>query len=253
MNLVTIVGIIFGVLAPIGIAVAGMLYAWQTKTEIEKLKKENERLKMELLTARGSHGYTEPRDISADKHLMKLALAYKGAAEVRIIGINSLGVIHQAREDIKELLEANKSVKFLLLNPRSGEFIQRIKDVECIYKGGYENSESHKRRLLAEWNATIMGLRNIAENTKSKSLLKVKVRNEKPTYAFSAIISDKEEECIALINEYPPEGRGTRGKQFLCRKSVPSEKYTYKQYMTMYETSWDNAETISIEDERWIM
>jgi len=215
------------------------------ESQNKDLKRENERLIMEK-----TKSINEPRDITADKYLIRLARDYKGINEVRIIGINSLGVVHQAREDIIDLLKTGKSVKFLLLNPTSDEFIRRIKDVECKPD---EDFESHKQRLIAEWNATVMILRSITRNIKNKNLLKVKVRSEKPTYAFSATVSQKEEECFAWINEYPPEGRGTRGKQFLCRKSEPAEKLTYKKYMDMYETSWNRVESISIDDERWIL
>jgi len=227
----------------IGVSLIG--YTWQIKTQNEDLKRENERLKMEKTKA-----INEPRDISADKHLIRLAKDYKGVSEVRVIGINSLGVVHQAREDIMELLNSGKTIKFLLLDPKSEEFINRIKEVECK---PHEDFESHKQSLVAEWNATIMILRSITRNIKNKNLLEVRVRNEKPSYAFSATISQKEEECFAWINEYPPEGRGTRGKQFLCKKSIPAEKLTYETYIAMYETSWNKATPISIDDEEWIL
>jgi len=227
----------------IGIVIACVFYVWQTKNQIESLTRENEKLKIEVLISRD---YNEPRDITADRHLIRLARGYKGINEVRVIGINSLGVVHQAREDIIELLKSGKSVKFLLLNPTSDEFINRIKEVECKPD---EDFESHKQRLIAEWNSTVMILRSVVGNIKNKNLLLVKVRREKPTYAFSATVSRKKEECFAWINEYPSEGRGTRGKQFLCRKSVPAERYTYEKYMGMFETSWNNADSISIDGE----
>lgn len=169
------------------------------------------------------------------------------------MGINSLGVVHQAREDIKELLEAGKLVKLLLLNPKSEEFTQRIKEVECKYKNTYEDFESHKQRLEAEWNSTIMILRSIAKNTTNKNLLEVRVRSERPTHAFSATVSEKEEECRVRVNIYPPEDRGTRGEQFLYEKSVHKNKKSYEDHMAWFETSWKKAEAISIGDEKWIL
>jgi len=51
-------------------------------------------------------------------------------------------------------------------------------------------------------------VKNIRNN---RDLLEVRLRVEKPTYAFTATISKKNEECFALINEYPDKGRGIRG------------------------------------------
>ena len=99
-----------------------------------------------------AHPFTVPREITNDKQLIQLAKDWKGVTEVRIIGINALGPVHQAREDIKELLKNRKRVKILLLNPYSKEFLQRVRDVEC--KGADEDYESHRKRLIAEWNAT---------------------------------------------------------------------------------------------------
>jgi len=232
-----------GIVFTIGITC--IVYALGIKSQNEDLSRENQRLKIEK-----TNDINEPRDITADKYLIQLAQNYKELQEVRVIGINSLGVVHQAREDIKKLLEADKPIKFLLLNPHSDEFVKRVKDVEC--EPG-EDFEKHKLRLIAEWNATVRILQSIRGIIKNKSLLEVRVRSEKPTHAFSATVSQKEEECFARINEYPPKGRGTRGKQFLCKKSLPAQKGTYEKYMDMYQKSWDNAEPISIDNEMWIL
>ena len=90
----------------------------------------------------------------------------------------------------------------------------------------------------------IVFLYNIVKNILYKDLLEVKLRNEKPEYAFTATISDNDEECFALINEYPERGRGTRGKQYRCCKSLPSEKETYESYLHKFEKSWTNAKTL---------
>lgn len=188
----------------------------------------------------------KPRRIIGDVRVIRFARDHKEVTEIRIIGINSLGVFFQSREDIGELIKAGKLVKILLLDPKSNEFIQRIKEVECKYKGNVEDFESHRRRLIAEWNASIMILRNIATNFKNKKLLQVRVRREKPTYALTATVSQIDNNCFASINEYPEKGRGMTGTQFLCKKSSPSEKYTYEKHMAMYQKSWNSAEPVSI-------
>jgi len=228
-----------------GSGIAFIIYGLQTKAKNETLKKENELIKRE----RTIH-LNKPRDITADKYLIHLAQDYKHLEELRIIGINSLGVIHQAREDIMHLLKKGKTVKLLLLNPISDEFINRIRNVECRPN---QDFESHYQRLKAEWNATIMILRNIRRNINKKNLLKIKVRNENPSFAFTATVSKEGEECIAYINEYPLEGRGTRGEQYSCRKSNPSEKLTYESKMHEFNDLWMKANTISIDDEKWIL
>jgi len=57
-------------------------------------------------------------------------------------------------------------------------------------------------------------------------------------------VSEKEEECFALINEYPDEGRGTRGRQYRSLKSLPDEKHTYEKYISMFEASWTKAKPL---------
>jgi len=101
-----------------------------------------------------AYPFTEPREITNDRQLIWSAKNWESVTEVRIIGINVLETVHQAHEDIKELLENRKRVKILLQNPYSKEFLQRVRDIECKYKGANEDYESHKERLLAEWNAT---------------------------------------------------------------------------------------------------
>lgn len=241
------IGTVLGLLGILGTLV---VYVWQTKYELQKISRENEKLKMQLQSKRG---YAEPRDITSDKTLIRRAGDAKQVTEVRVLGINSLGVVHQAREDIKEILDKGRKIKFLFLNPRSDEFIQRIREVECKYKGASEDFESHYRRMMTEWNATFTSLRNIAQNSKHGNLLEVRVRKERPTHAFTATISLSEQECFAFINLYPPEGRGTRGKQFLCRKYDPAETLTYDHYMRKYDECWNNADPISFADNDWIL
>lgn len=70
------------------------------------------------------------------------------------------------------------------------------------------------------------------------------MRDEKPAYAFTATISEKDKECFALINEYPDKGRGTRGTQYRCCKAIPSESDTYENYLRDFEESWTKAKTL---------
>jgi len=241
--------------AVLGIAatllIASIFFLWQVKQE---------RLANEIMLKRDhdlreltSRQYNEPRDINADRDLIQVASKYEGITEVRVMGINSLGVIHQAREDIIKLLKAGKSIKFLLLNPLSDEFNNRINDFECVYDGVKRDFQKHRHRLIAEWNSSVMILRSILSDINRDVSLEIRVRKEKPEFAMSATIGKNELDCFSLINEYPSEGRGTRGKQYLSRKYIPSEKRTYEEFLVNFEESWNNAEPISIADNKWIL
>lgn len=241
------IGTLLGILGIIG---TGVVYIWQTKYELQNISRENERMKIQL---QGQPGCVESRDITSDRKLIRWAVDAKQVNEVRALGTNSLGVIHQAREDIKELLDKGRKIKFLLLDPRSDEFTQRIREVECRYKGTTEDFHSHLSRLIAEWNAIFAILRNISQNSNHSVLLEIRVRKERPTHSFTAVISPSQQECFAFINLYPLEGRGPRGKQFLCRKYEAAESLTFDTYMKIYDESWNNATPVSLTDDSWIL
>lgn len=203
--------------------------------------------------------YIRHRNFSNDKTLIEDALTYDGDPEVRIIGINSLGLVHQAGEDIKELLKKGIQVKILLLDPTSVEYLDRIKHFECMYKGALENEDSHKNRLNSEWNASMAILRCIRENVSDdqKKCLAIKVRREKPRFAFTAVLCDDPDNSKLYVNEYPIEGRGVRGIQYLVNNTVSAEKCAFKHYMAEFDHKWDKAIVImdgkTDLDKKWIL
>jgi len=241
LNLITLYSFIIGILS---FALGCLFFVWKMKKENTELREQIKIKKMNSIDAKPP---VQPRNVTNDMQLIRLARDLKSVTKIRIIGINSLGPIHQVREDIKELLEANKSVEILLLNPYSEEFEKRVRDVECKYKRKKEDYESHRQRLLAEYNATIAILLSIVKNISNKKLLQVKLRTEKPTFAFTATISENPEDSIALINIYPDVGRGTRGKQFRVHKAELSEERTYQDYINKFEEGWRDAKTLILD------
>jgi len=186
------------------------------------------------------------RKITNDKDLIAYAKDNDDVTEIKILGINALGPIHRGREEIKGCLEKGKKVKILLLNPYSYTFIDRIRKVECNSKTGLEDYDSHLERLMAEWNASLYNLKNIEKNVHDiniKNLLQVKMREDSPTFAFTAVVT-KNNQGIILLNKYPDKGRGIEGSQGMSCEIFPHHKYDYESSMNYFDEIWNKAKPI---------
>jgi len=233
------IGLIIGIVSLIFTVFFGWNYAKHIplKTENENLKEQIKKLTSEIqkekrktIQANIKSDLPEKyRDINNDKDLIAYAKNNTDVTEVKILGINALGPVHRAREEIKGCLENGKQVRILLLNPYSDNFINRIREVECKSYLDIEDYSSHLERLMAEWYATIYNLKNIEKNVHDiniKKLLQVKMRDETPKYAFTAITT-KNSQGIALLNVYPDTGRGIEGRQSMACEILPHHKYDY--------------------------
>lgn len=215
----------------------------ELKGQVNELKEELKKEKRKTIKADLPENY---RDIKNDKDLIAYAKTNDDVTEIKILGINAVGPVHSAREEIKGCLEKGKHVKILLLNPYSTEFIDRIRNVECLCNSITEDYQSHLERMLSEWYATIYNLKNIEKNVHDiniKDLLQVRMREEKPTFAFTAI-ETANHQGIALINEYPSKGRGIQGTQRMSCEIIINQKSDYTSCIEQFEKSWENAKDV---------
>ncbi len=253
LNYVGIALGILGIVITLIIGWFGTIY-FQRKFENDTLKKRISELEEEVKAEKrknlrdnvNTELPQEYRNINNDKDLLIYANRVDDVSEVKILGINGLGPVHRGREEIIKCLEKGKQVKVLLLNPYSRAFIDRIIEVECKRGNITEDYESHLERLTAEFNATLKILKNIeksASSTNGKGLLQVRMRSEKPTFAFTALQTGNKE-GIALINNYPDQGRGIEGGQDIKCEIVPKQKVGYMECIDQFDEYWKNAQEV---------
>jgi len=182
------------------------------------------------------------RNISNDLELLKSAQMFEDIDKILVLGVNSLGVVHQGYENIISLMsKKGLKIQILLLDPGGSVFDKRINSESS---GKKEIYDSTRKRLISEWNATMMILSSISDKTSSEcfATLKVKKHNEFINIGFTGTLSEIQDTNSRLfISKYPTEGRGYSGKHFICRKSVDSERYTFKAAVQKFEEIWDEG------------
>lgn len=115
-----------------GVGIAFMIHASQIKSQNEALKREIERLKME----KRIH---EPRDITADKDLIRLARDYKGINEVKKMAHYQVTV---DRDLLQGLFVRDDSLARLVEN-----IVNQILDAQAaeqLKAKPYERTEEHQ-------------------------------------------------------------------------------------------------------------
>lgn len=97
--------------------------------------------------------------------LHERVLMKEGIERIRMLGINSLGVLHKYREHLIELLTRKRSIiriQVLILDPRSDAFKSRSSFEECGTEIPKDCKKKIPNRLYEEWEATLAILSDIA-------------------------------------------------------------------------------------------
>lgn len=158
-----------------------------------------------------------------------------------IMGINSLGPIHQNRESIIGILKRNGTVRILLLNPRSNAFIERVQFEE-------KHNDRICGRLLAEYEATIANCRDIKNFSDTLGTFEVRVHSTYPTMSLVMIYPDSMEYGQLNQNVYPDVAglRGLIGRTLSLKKCDGKDLNLFNEFVENYKDLWKSAEIVDL-------
>lgn len=179
--------------------------------------------------------------------LHHLLLTEDGIQSIRILGINSLGVLHKYRKDLGELLVGKRPIRLevLMLDPRSPAFKTR--------RDGEELGATISNRMYEEWEATLAILSDIAFYSKqnssyeeTKERLEVRVYAQKPERSALFVKTADEEFLIKNIYTEKKGAPGTQGGSALVKASEVSGEFD--EWDRNFKSLWDTATPISLDD-----
>ncbi|MHC4662434.1 MAG: hypothetical protein ACYS8W_12160 [Planctomycetota bacterium] len=224
-----------GVMRSLGSKIAGWISGGKDPEEIaEKLKE----YMVDYEKEKKEYGYyLVKRKIGEVDRLLSNA-----EKEVQILGINSLGPLHQGRENLLKVLDNGGTVNVCMLDMEKDHFKER-ENYECSH-----NNKTSKR-LSTEWQAAFEILRDI-ELHKKKGDLNFKVYDETPE--FSIVIADNRE---LQYNPYPPkedskkksvvDKRGLSGELQIIENAKDPVKFQTAKYL--FDSMWRNARRIELD------
>jgi len=189
--------------------------------------------------------------LAIDSHLCEDKIAGRYPI-IEILGINSLGLLHQGRERVRNILENKKKegyggkIRILLLDPDSEAF--RRRQVFEMDKVG---------RLEAELCASLYILADIRENVGSEAFASLEIRfhDSDPDRSLVMLDVSATDEAIVLANangvilenQYPGLG-GERGLENECHKwTLSCGKTYYKGDLEYFRNLWSKAKQIENE------
>lgn len=186
----------------------------------------------------------------------------RGASStISVLGINSLGILHQNREMLISKLNEGVKVRFLLLDPDSEMFKERAYVEENV-----DGNTSGRLRAesLASY-AICKDIFNFVRSPKQKENFSLRYFSSKPTMAL--IITDHERSSgYCSLNHYPSEkvpgtdphtGEETeidspiQNVRGLCGEyeffpNYNKERILFQRYLQRYNTKWDKAVPIDL-------
>lgn len=154
--------------------------------------------------------------------------------DVRILGINATGPLHQGLEIIADLLAKGGTLKLLLLNPLSPVFTARM-----------DREHDAVGRLQAELLASFYILMTIMHKVPSGDI-EVRLHNKEPDRSLILVNCD-DPDGVAMENPYPDlkATRGLIGKMYTWVRNIEGEKY-YNEAVDYFNTLWEGACQIDI-------
>lgn len=217
--------------AGIGFGLMGIAAYVKTNLEARKDARNylNRILELEETVRKGQR--IDPRVlIEKEKDLIESA-----KDEIRILGINALGVFHESFENIIKFIRRNGKIMVLLLDPQSDAFKQRENQEE-----GIETKRSG--RLRAEYETSVAFCKDIVRFGNNSEALELRVFNEEPKVAL--LVADaSSDEGLLHLNEYSTRTvRGYAGEHRYVVKNLNSE--TFYQLLQKYDDLWDNAKKV---------
>lgn len=148
------------------------------------------------------------RPLTENLKLMKSA-----QESIWILGINSLGPLHQGREIIINKINEGKSVRILLLDPESGAFLERARFEEEVLKNGKTATSG---RLRAEYAASLAICQDILNFISETNRFELRLYREDPTESLILVDAASLNHAVCHYNPYPME-KQTRG---LCGPNI---------------------------------
>lgn len=164
-------------------------------------------------------------------------------SELLILGTNALGPLHQGREKIIERLKEGITVKILLLDPESSEFLLRSSKEETTSEG------TRSGRLTAELEASLAICNDIYffnkaymdENPDKKhGSIEVRFRSETPIKSLIIIDPTLLDNAKCIVNYYPEDQRmrGITGTQKTITLAPPDTD-DFISYVNDFDKIWE--------------
>lgn len=209
----------------------------EKETQIENYRKQIVKYRTELLKDNVSVPRLQP------SRLHQIVFAEAGIKRIRMLGINSLGVLHKYRKDLEELMVGQFRLEVLLLDPRSPAFETR--------RDGEESGDTISNRMYEEWETALAILSEIASYSRKsigyEEKLEIRIHAQKPKR--SILFVETTDEKFLIKNTYDDDeksGPGTAGGSALV---IESEGIgDFKEWVGYFEDCWDTATTISLDD-----
>lgn len=209
--------------------------------DIEGKKKQIEWYKTERLRGDISVPRLQP------SRLHSIVFAEAGIRRIRMLGVNSLGVLHKYRKDLGELLVGQHPIhlEVLLLDPRSPAFETR-RDCE-------ESGATIPNRMYKEWETALAILSDIASYSrqgngpkKIKARLEIRIHAQKPKR--SMLFVETKDEMFLIKNTYSgscAEPGTAGGSRLVSLKKDPGD---VEEWDNIFKDLWENATSISLDD-----
>lgn len=158
-----------------------------------------------------------------------------------LMGINSLGPLHQNRESIIEILKRKGIVQILFLNPKSEAFRKRVVFEE-------KHNEKICGRLRAEYDASIAICRDIKNFSDNKGTFEVRVHSTYPTMSLVIIYPDSMEYGQLNQNVYPDVAglRGLIGRTLPLKKCEEKDLDLFTEFLKKYTDLWKPAKIVNL-------
>lgn len=210
----------------ISLCIASVIYIWQTRSQNDRLKVENGKLKDEILKLKASQFEEYPK-----RDLEKLRQLIAGSHDqVSILGLVAYQIIHQGRLTLVHLInKANVSVRILIADPNSEYFKYRVQ-VEEDYSG----------RLIGLHRATLSELAEIASKVHPH---KFEVKQYTKLFGdFLIVIVDGKE---MYVNErlHQKGFRCYESPMFRVTKDRPAQRITFEHFERLFDCAWNDTGT----------
>jgi hypothetical protein len=202
--------------------------AFRGKQKIKQLKKEIEYLKKRV------HRATNKVDPESDRRLI-----HDANECVQIMGINALGPLHHAREEIIDFLKSRHGcLKIVLLDPGSVEFREREK---------HEHDGS--KRILSEWKASLAILNDIASVSKGNMMIRLRFDRPDRSLLIVDLVDKPATKSKMLVSYYPeqPGMRGYSGGQFLAEFVLERDRDSFFKNAKCFEDVWQTSKAVELD------
>ncbi len=157
--------------------------------------------------------------------------------QLGILGINCLGPVHQGKKTIRRIFNSGGNIKFLLLNPESSAFTQRM-----------DSEGDEVGRIAAEGIAFLYTLKGMQDSLSSTNKSRIEVRYYSSTPDRSIVfLKNPSLEGIIFFNPYPKlrDEMGLHGDLFHWTHEY--ESY-YEQHLSEFETIWESGISIELSE-----